>query len=46
MKTFLQNLKWFIIRILGRKYFIKYTDRLSHDEILVRGHVIYIQKQK
>lgn len=46
MKEFLQNLRWLIIRIIGKKYFIKYTDKLSQDEVLVRGHIVYISKER
>lgn len=38
-------MKWLIKLILGKKYFIKYTDKLKDDEILVIGHKIYISKE-
>jgi hypothetical protein len=40
----LKNLKWLWISFWGRKYFIKYTDNLKEDEILVHGHKVYISK--
>lgn len=36
---------WLIKLLLGRKYFIKYTDKLKNDEILIFGHKIYISKE-
>ncbi len=36
---------WIIKLFLGKKYFIKYTDKLKNDEILVIGHRIYISKE-
>ena len=38
-------MKWLIILFLGNKYFIKYTDKLKDDEILIIGHRIYISKE-
>ena len=37
---------WIIKLFLGKKYFIKYTDKLKNDEILIFGHKIYISKKK
>ena len=36
---------WIIKLFLGKKYFIKYTDKLKNDEILIFGHKIYISKE-
>lgn len=38
-------MKWFIKLLFGKKYFIKYTDKLKNDEILILGHKIYISKE-
>ena len=38
-------MKWLIKLSFGKKYFIKYTDKLKEDEILVIGHDIYISKR-
>lgn len=38
-------MKWFIKLLFGKKYFIKYTDKLKNDEILIFGHKIYISKE-
>lgn len=36
---------WIIKLFLGKKYFIKYTDKLKNGEILIFGHKIYISKE-
>ncbi len=38
-------MKWFIKLLFGKKYFIKYTDKLKNDEIVIFGHKIYISKE-
>ena len=38
-------MKWLIKLFFGKKYFIKYTDKLKEDEILIIGHRIYISKE-
>ena len=38
-------MKWFIKLLFGKKYLIKYTDKLKEDEILVIGHKIYISEE-
>ena len=38
-------MKWLIKLFFGKKYFIKYTDKLKEDEILVIGYKIYISKR-
>ena len=38
-------MKWFIKLLFGKKYFIKFTDKLKNDEILIFGHKIYISKE-
>ena len=42
----LKKLKWLWKCIWGRKYFIKYTDKLKDDEILIHGHTIYVPRNK
>ena len=39
------EMKWFIKLLFGKKYFIKFTDKLKNDEILIFGHKIYISKE-
>ena len=46
MKNFWNNFLWFWRRLWGRKYFIKYESHLKSDEILVKGHRIYINKEE
>lgn len=41
----IDEMKWFIKLLFGKKYFITYTDKLKEDEILVIGHRIYISKR-
>ena len=41
----MKKLSWFFRKIFGKKYFIKYTDKLKNDEILILGHKIYISKE-
>lgn len=41
----MKKLSWFFKKLFGKKYFIKYTDRLKSDEILILGHKIYISKE-
>ena len=41
----IDEVKWLIKLFFGKKYFIKYTDRLKNDEVLVIGHQIYISKE-
>lgn len=41
----MKKLSWFFKMLFGRKCFIKYTDKLKKDEILVIGHKIYISKR-
>ena len=41
----MKKLSWFFKMLFGRKYFIKYTDKLKNDEILILGHKIYISKE-
>ena len=43
MKT-LNKIIWYWKCFWGRKYFITYTDKLKEDEILIKGHRIYIPK--
>lgn len=38
-------IKEFLLKIFGRKYFIKHMDSLKHDEILIFGHRIYLKKK-
>ena len=38
-------MKWLIKLFFGKKYFIKYTNQLKEDEILIIGHRIYISKE-
>jgi hypothetical protein len=40
----LKKLHWLWTKFRGRKYFIKYTNELKEDEILVKGHRIYMSK--
>lgn len=44
MGTF-DEMIWIIKLFLGKKYFIKYADKLKNGEILVIGHKIYISKE-
>ena len=41
----MKKIYWFFIKLFGKKYFIKYTDKLKNDEVLVIGHKIYISKE-
>lgn len=41
----INEMKWLIKLFFGKKYFIKYTNQLKEDEILVIGHKIYISKE-
>lgn len=41
----IDEMKWFIKLLFGKKYFITYTDKLKEDEILVIGYKIYISKR-
>lgn len=41
----MKKISWFFKMLFGRKYFIKYTDKLKNDEILIIGHKIYISKE-
>ena len=41
----MRKIYWFFIKLFSKKYFIKYTDKLKKDEILVFGHRIYISKR-
>jgi hypothetical protein len=40
----LKELLWLWTKFRGKKYFIKYTDELEEDEILVYRHRVYISK--
>lgn len=42
----LKKLHWLWISFWGRKYFIKYTDNLKDDEILIHRHRIYVPRNK
>ena len=41
----MRKIYWFFKMFFGKKYFIKYTDKLKNDEILILGHKIYISKE-
>lgn len=41
----LNRLKWSWKTFWGAKYYVRYTDKLKSDEILVYGHKIYIGKE-
>lgn len=41
----LLRIKWAWDSFWGKKYFIKYTDKLKDDEVLFKGHRIYIGKK-
>lgn len=45
MKKILKKMSWYWKCFWGRKYFIKYTDELEEDTILVYGHRIYISSK-
>lgn len=42
----MKKLFWFFKTLFGKKYFIKYTNKLKNDEILIIGHKIYVSKRK
>ena len=41
----MKKIYYFFISFFGKKYFIKYTDKLRNDEILIIGHKIYVSKE-
>ncbi len=41
----MKKVLWILKRLFGKKYFIKYSNKLKSDEILVFGHKIYISKE-